>query len=137
VARGWDAFSPSLLAKFASARWWRDRPRPALCPARSVPMPGCSGPPIFRDSRPRNPAMPKPTEPAAPSATPAAPALTFEACLARLEALVAELERADLPLEQSVQRFEEGMKLVEDCRAQLDAAEGKVEMLVRRAGAVS
>jgi len=58
----------------------------------------------------------------------------FEASLQRLEAVVGELERADLPLEQSVKLFEEGMGLVEECRKQLDAAEGKVEMLVRRAG---
>lgn len=60
----------------------------------------------------------------------------FEVNLQRLEAVVAELERADLPLERSVQLFEEGMALVECCRQQLDAAEGKVEMLVKRAGAV-
>ncbi|MGH9474959.1 MAG: exodeoxyribonuclease VII small subunit [Terriglobales bacterium] len=59
----------------------------------------------------------------------------FEASLERLEAIVAELEKADLPLERSVQLFEEGMARVEECRKQLDAAEGKVEMLVRRAGA--
>ncbi|MGH9466081.1 MAG: exodeoxyribonuclease VII small subunit [Terriglobales bacterium] len=61
----------------------------------------------------------------------------FELSLERLEAIVTELERADLPLERSVQLFEEGMALVEECRKQLDAAEGKVEMLVRRAGAVA
>ncbi|MGH9488394.1 MAG: exodeoxyribonuclease VII small subunit [Terriglobales bacterium] len=64
------------------------------------------------------------------------PAASFELSLERLEAIVADLERADLPLERSVQLFEEGMALVEECRKQLDAAEGKVEMLVRRAGAV-
>ncbi len=60
----------------------------------------------------------------------------FEASLQRLEAIVAELERADLPLDHSLKLFEEGMLLVEDCRKQLDAAEGKVEMLVKRAGAL-
>ncbi|TAN21345.1 MAG: exodeoxyribonuclease VII small subunit [Acidobacteria bacterium] len=58
----------------------------------------------------------------------------FEHSLGRLEAIVKELESAELPLERSVQLFEEGMKLVEECRQQLDAAEGKVEMLVKRAG---
>ena len=72
------------------------------------------------------------------SATPAAPeSAGFEASLQRLEAVVAQLERADLTLEDSVKLFEEGMALVEVCRKQLDAAEGKVEMLVRRAGAVA
>ncbi len=60
----------------------------------------------------------------------------FEVSLQRLEAIVAELERAELPLDQSLTLFEEGMLLVEDCRKQLDAAEGKVEMLVKRAGAL-
>lgn len=63
------------------------------------------------------------------------PPAGIEQNLQRLEAIVAELEHAELPLEKSVGLFEEGMKLVEDCRQQLDAAEGKVEMLVRRAGA--
>ncbi|HET9784483.1 MAG TPA: exodeoxyribonuclease VII small subunit [Terriglobales bacterium] len=61
----------------------------------------------------------------------------FEHSLQRLEAIVGELERADLPLEKSVSLFEEGMALVEECRKQLDAAEGKVEALVRRAGGVA
>ncbi|MGH9413248.1 MAG: exodeoxyribonuclease VII small subunit [Terriglobales bacterium] len=61
----------------------------------------------------------------------------FELSLERLEAIVKELENAELPLERSVELFEEGMKLVEDCRKQLDVAEGKVEMLVKRAGAAT
>lgn len=61
----------------------------------------------------------------------------FETSLARLETVVAELEKADLPLERSIQLFEEGMALVEECRKQLDAAEGKVEMLIRQAGSLA
>jgi exodeoxyribonuclease VII small subunit len=60
----------------------------------------------------------------------------FEDSLKRLETIVAELERADLQLEDSVKLFEEGMTLVAACRQQLDAAEGKVEILVKRAGAM-
>jgi len=60
----------------------------------------------------------------------------FEQSLERLEAIVAELEHAEQPLDHSLRLFEEGMTLVEECRKQLDAAEGRVEMLVRRAGAV-
>ncbi|HEY8054641.1 MAG TPA: exodeoxyribonuclease VII small subunit [Terriglobales bacterium] len=65
------------------------------------------------------------------------PAGGVEQSLQRLEAIVSELERADLPLEKSVSLFEEGMALVEACRKQLDAAEGKVEALVKRAGGMS
>ncbi len=64
----------------------------------------------------------------------APPAPNFDQCLARLQQIAAELERADLPLEQAIQLFEEGMKLSEQCRRQLDEAEGKVEMLVQRGG---
>lgn len=60
----------------------------------------------------------------------------FEQSLERLEAIVTELERAEQPLEHALRLFEEGMTLVEECRKQLDTAEGRVEMLVRRAGAV-
>ncbi|HUX67253.1 MAG TPA: exodeoxyribonuclease VII small subunit [Terriglobales bacterium] len=60
----------------------------------------------------------------------------FEQSLERLEAIVAELERVEQPLDYSLKLFEEGMTLVEECRKQLDAAEGRVEMLVKRAGAV-
>lgn len=58
---------------------------------------------------------------------------SFEACLERLEKIVKELESGNLPLERALELFEEGMKLSESCRRQLDSAEGRVEMLVRRA----
>jgi len=61
----------------------------------------------------------------------------FEDCLKRLETIVANLERADLKLEDSVKLFEEGMNLVDACRRQLDSAEGRVEMLVKRASTVT
>ncbi len=64
----------------------------------------------------------------------ASPAPNFDQCLARLQQIAGELERADLPLEQAIQLFEEGMKLSEQCRRQLDEAEGKIEILVQRGG---
>ena len=45
-----------------------------------------------------------------------------------------ELEDADLPLEKALQLYEEGMKLSEICHKQLEDAEGKVEILTRKAG---
>ena len=57
---------------------------------------------------------------------------TFEENVKQLEAIVAELERGDLALEESIQRFEEGMRLSAACKEQLDAAEGKVQMLTRQ-----
>lgn len=69
-----------------------------------------------------------------PEAAPPNPPPSFEQCLKRLEAIVAEMERADLPLEDSLRLFEEGMALSNDCRRQLDAAEGKIEILMQRNG---
>lgn len=60
--------------------------------------------------------------------------LTFEAGLLQLEAIVKEMESGDLPLERAVELFERGMKLSEVCRKQLEEAETRVEVLMRRAG---
>ena len=56
----------------------------------------------------------------------------FEKQLAALESVVERLENGDLSLEESVQLFEEGMKLSESCKKELEAAEGKIQMLVDR-----
>jgi exodeoxyribonuclease VII small subunit len=60
----------------------------------------------------------------------------FEDCLSQLEKIVEQLERGDLPLEQSLKLFEEGMRLSTSCRQELEAAEGKVEILMRQGGKV-
>jgi exodeoxyribonuclease VII small subunit len=57
---------------------------------------------------------------------------TFEESLKQLETIVAQLERGDLPLEDSIRIFEEGVRLSAECKKQLEEAEGKVEMLVKR-----
>jgi exodeoxyribonuclease VII small subunit len=61
----------------------------------------------------------------------------FEDCLQQLEKIVEQLERGDLPLEQSVALFEEGMKLSASCRTELESAEGKVELLLKQGGKVT
>jgi exodeoxyribonuclease VII small subunit len=58
----------------------------------------------------------------------------FEECLQRLEEIVEKLEKGDIPLEQSLALFEEGMKLSHSCRSELEAAEGKVEILLKQNG---
>jgi exodeoxyribonuclease VII small subunit len=58
----------------------------------------------------------------------------FEECLQRLEVIVAEMERGDLPLEQSLKLFEEGIVLSGSCRAELEEAESKVEILLKHDG---
>lgn len=55
----------------------------------------------------------------------------FEESLQRLEGIVKEMERGDLPLEQSLRLFEEGISLSASCRKELEAAEGRVEILLK------
>ncbi len=57
----------------------------------------------------------------------------FEKCLARLEEVVRKLESANLPLDQAMQLFEEGVQLSRDCQAQLEQAEARVEILLKKA----
>jgi len=58
----------------------------------------------------------------------------FEECLQRLEKIVQELEKGDVPLENSLTLFEEGMNLSSACRKELEQAEGKVEILLKTNG---
>jgi exodeoxyribonuclease VII small subunit len=58
----------------------------------------------------------------------------FEDCLQQLEKIVEQLEKGDLPLEKSLQLFEEGVRLSNSCRQELEAAEGKVEILMKQGG---
>lgn len=58
----------------------------------------------------------------------------FEECLQRLEKIVNELEKGDLPLEQALALFEEGIELSGSCRKELESAEGKVEILLKHNG---
>jgi exodeoxyribonuclease VII small subunit len=55
----------------------------------------------------------------------------FETALARLEEIVSQLEQGDLPLEQSLKLFEEGVKLARLCAVRLEEAERKVEQLLK------
>jgi exodeoxyribonuclease VII small subunit len=59
---------------------------------------------------------------------------TFETCLDELERVVKELEGGDLTLERSLELFEKGMGLNEACRKQLEEAETRVEVLIRKEG---
>lgn len=58
-------------------------------------------------------------------------ALKFEDAMARLETIVSELEKGDLPLDDSLRIFEEGVRLSKSCFKLLDDAERKVEILVQ------
>lgn len=56
---------------------------------------------------------------------------TFEEAMKRLEEIVQGLEGGELSLENSLEIFEEGMKLVSFCSNKLEEAEKKVTMLVK------
>jgi exodeoxyribonuclease VII small subunit len=71
-------------------------------------------------------------EPAPPKDAP----LSFETGLQQLEAIVKEMESGELPLERALELFERGMKLSDACRKQLEEAETRVEILMKRAGEV-
>jgi len=60
----------------------------------------------------------------------------FEEQLTALEAVVERLERGELPLEESVRLFEEGVKLSDACKKELEAAEGRIQMLVEQRNGV-
>ena len=62
------------------------------------------------------------------------PLAKFEECLQRLEKIVQELEKGEVPLEKSLALFEEGMQLSSTCRKELEQAEGKVEILLKKNG---
>ena len=59
---------------------------------------------------------------------------TFEGSLKRLEEIVAQLEGNKLALEQSLEVFEEGVKLVRFCAGRLDEAERRIEILLADKG---
>ena len=54
----------------------------------------------------------------------------FESAMKELEALVQQMERGDLRLEESLQVFERGVALAQQCRKSLDVAELKVQNLL-------
>ena len=65
---------------------------------------------------------------------PAQTVASFETSLEELEKVVKELESGDLPLDRSLDLFSRGMQLSDSCRKQLEEAETRVEMLIRKEG---
>ena len=55
----------------------------------------------------------------------------FEQSLLELEDIVARLEAGDLPLEESLKLFEDGIRLSRDCRDRITQAERRIEVLMR------
>ncbi len=70
--------------------------------------------------------QPAPKKPEAPKKP------DFEKSLARLEEVVRRLESPQLSLDEAMKLFEEGVGLSHDCQKQLEQAEGRVEILLKK-----
>ncbi len=57
------------------------------------------------------------------------PQLSFEQAMTQLEQIIHQIETGEIPLEQSITRYEQGAKLITHCRAVLDRAEKKIREL--------
>ena len=67
------------------------------------------------------------------SSPPAVPESSFENAITRLETIVEEMESDQLPLEELIVRYEEGIKLVKVCEERLQAAEKRIEIITKNA----
>jgi len=59
------------------------------------------------------------------------PEKRFESSLEELERIVQQLEVGDLPLDRSLELFEQGVRLSRECQKRLDEAERKIEILLK------
>ena len=62
--------------------------------------------------------------------------LNFETGLAELEKIVSELEKGDLSLEDSVKKFEDGMKISKECNSILEDAEKRITIILEKNGEI-
>jgi len=60
--------------------------------------------------------------------------LSFEQALAKLDKIVTAIEEGEVPLEQSIDKYAEGVELVKQCRQILDRAERKIQLLGKGEG---
>ena len=60
--------------------------------------------------------------------------MNFEESMKKLETIVVELENGNLNLDESVKKFEEGMKIAKQCNNMLEEAEKKITILLEKDG---
>ena len=60
--------------------------------------------------------------------------MTFEEALAKLEEIVSQIEGGKVPLEESIQKYADGIELIKLCRGILDSAEKKIQILAKGEG---
>ena len=63
--------------------------------------------------------------------------VNFEKSMEDLEKIVEELEKGDLNLDDSIKKFEEGMKISKECNDYLESAEKKITVLINENGNVT
>ena len=63
--------------------------------------------------------------------------INFETSMARLDEIVSELEKNERPLDESIQLFEEGLKLVRACNEKLNEFEAQVKDIMEKNGGES
>tara|TARA_Y100000590_G_scaffold349632_1_gene401207 strand:- start:338 stop:565 length:228 start_codon:yes stop_codon:yes gene_type:complete len=61
---------------------------------------------------------------------------SFEQSLDRLEKLVSKMESGDIALEKSMELFEEGMNLINDCQSQLNKADQRIQKFIDQTEAI-
>jgi len=60
--------------------------------------------------------------------------MKFEDAISRIEEIIKKLETGEIPLEESLKLFEEGMNLINFCQKKLNEVEQKVEILIKNEG---
>jgi len=60
--------------------------------------------------------------------------MSFEQAIERIEEIVSEIEEGSVPLEESIDKYAEGIKLIEHCRTVLGRAEQKIQLLTKSQG---
>ena len=60
--------------------------------------------------------------------------MTFETALKTLETIVSQIESGQVSLEESIEKYAQGTKLIDTCRAILDKAEKKIQLLAKGEG---
>lgn len=88
---------------------------------------------LFGETQEVEQLAPKETQPKSPkNPSSSGDAMRFEDAYSRLEELVGEMEAGELPLEDLLSRFEEGVKLVKHCQGFLKQAQLRVEQYVEQ-----
>ncbi len=63
--------------------------------------------------------------------------INFEEAIKKLERITAELEKGDLSLDESVKKFEEGIKLSKECNKILEDSEKRINVLINNDGNIT